>query len=245
MELTHNDYIHEVDEEFQKHFGTKDGIEKMKENPGYHLSQIQEKYKKLPDKWRSSINLHLREKIFSLLKKENILKIGEDPLSFLNPSNHANNYNVGKHVVEFRATVITLMEDVEKLKNQVGTLMEELENQKKINQVVSSELQTLHKSFETFKRVGSDPTDDVRIIQRYWRRYVLLKNVKKYAKQYEDNLLAEFRKNLLTCSKPSNKPLEAAQRRMNPLVKKIKPGFSVPEEWNIRKAEQVARDWMN
>jgi hypothetical protein len=44
--------------------------------------------------------------------------------------------------------------------------------------------------------------ESVKVIQRYWRKFLLLKNIKRLARKYEAVLILEFRKSL-TMKSPS------------------------------------------
>lgn len=159
-------------------------------------------------------------------------------------------------------TLQYLLMEVDNLKEEMKSLRDDLENQKSINVVLESELTAVR----TTMKYTQDPGVPVGIIQRYWRSYVLCRNVKILAKQYEEQMLQEFRKNLvkgvsqnkvheatnflsgsLLKDVPQNKVCEAAENRKaaNTLPKKLKPSTSDPRGWTERKANQVASDWMN
>ena len=258
MELTLNNYIPEIDEEIQRQIDRFD-IQSIDNLWQLIISPITLKYEKLPDKLRRSIYDYIIDKFIPIFKKEFCLK-NENNNQILQLFIHNNFSHINpRAIVNLNATVLTLMEDVEKLKKHMDNLMEynkslreELDNQKTINEGIHSKL-------ETFKKVGSDPTDNVNTIQRYWRRYVILRNVKRLAREYEEQLLIEFRKNVMFSSGlprnpllgtvendiPLNPMFEAARKRMNPLPKKLKASSSDPKNWTDRKAEQVSRDWLS
>ncbi len=256
MERAFDEYVKEVDEMIENAFSNKHNIKQsIISNPYLNLNQ---KYSHLPEKWRTELDKHA-QKIIYIKLQEYYLNLFTKKTNVGNVrtfSPQDNRYDLESQIIELRCVALHLMKEVEKLKSSNILLIEEVENlessnkqiiteldnQKSLNVVLETELNSL----QSMVKYTTDPSTPARTIQRYWRRYLLLKNVKKYAKQYEEKLLAEFRKNLLSCSKPSNKPLEAAEKRMTPSPpRKPRSGSSEPKEWTDRKAAQIARDWLS
>lgn len=271
MDSALNEYIQEIDKEFERLTSTKENIERFKNQHVSISHNIYKKYDQLPDKWKTQLSTYVNKKSFSLLKKFWRIKYDNNynVINAFNPSLHITTSDI----IELRATVMTLIDEMETLKSQVVCLVEdnkylreELASQQKINVIIQNNLNTVQTELRYFKKSTQDPGVPVGIIQRYWRSYVLRRNVKILAKQYEEQMLQEFRKNLVKGVSQNkvhestnilsssflkgvsqSKVCEAAENRKatNTLPKKLKPGPSDPREWTERKANQVASDWMN
>ena len=129
-------------------------------------------------------------------------------------------------------TVKELKGEIESLKTLISTKPEQ------------STIKELKKEVDTLKAVISskgDVMNAVKVIQRYWRKFLLLKNIKRLAREYEAVLLREFRKSLTMKSSITNKNLlSAAESRVRP---PSKASGSNPENWSVAKAATIASDW--
>tara|TARA_R110002073_G_scaffold123085_1_gene266399 strand:- start:20 stop:694 length:675 start_codon:yes stop_codon:yes gene_type:complete len=129
-------------------------------------------------------------------------------------------------------TVKELKGEIESLKTLISTKPEQ------------SIIKELKKEVDTLKAVISgkgDVMNAVKVIQRYWRKFLLLKNIKRLAREYEAVLLREFRKSLTMKSPITNKNLlSAAESRVRP---PSKASGSNPENWSVAKAATIASDW--
>ena len=129
-------------------------------------------------------------------------------------------------------TVKELKGEIESLKTLISTKPEQ------------SIIKELKKEVDTLKAVISskgDVMNAVKVIQRYWRKFLLLKNIKRLAREYEAVLLREFRKSLTMKSSITNKNLlSAAESRVRP---PSKASGSNPENWSVAKAATIASDW--
>ena len=197
-------------------------------------------------KWYSNIsNVHdssleqvLREleSIYTNLRNYKFLY---DQSSFFKDSGWLHKDKIFRFVCTLKVT--KLEEEVKTLRDEMNTV-QELKNRvdklEKDNKTLRDQLNVI--------KYEKDPISSVLTIQRYWRSYVLRCNVKKLARVYEEQMLREFRKNIMK-SVTTSKVREAAENRKttNTLPKKLKPGPSDPREWTERKANQVASDWMN
>lgn len=104
----------------------------------------------------------------------------------------------------------------------------------------------LKSEVDTLKAVISgkgDVMDSVMVIQRYWRRYLLVKNVKKFARQYEAMLIEDYRKTLTSGIGTSRETLlKAVESRVK---RPVKVSRSTPSNWSDSKAASIASDWNN
>jgi len=239
MERTFDGYVKEVDESIETAFCEKN-VGKYRTDGSALINELRPKYSHLPDKWRTELQQHIIKSITLKHKEVNLKEFNrrkEQEWSFF----------CGNDIGQIHCAIVDLMENLEKLKNQVGNLLEDnnslredLKNQMAINVILQTNLNTVQSEIRYFKKNSQDPNVPVGIIQRYWKSYLLRRNVKFLAKQYEEQMLQEFRKNLLKGVSKS-KICEAADT----LPKKLKPCPSDPCEWTERKARQVASDWLS
>lgn len=264
MERAFDEYVKDVDERIESVF-VKNISDKIKtfENASYSINQIlNNPHWNLPSKWHADLLKHAEKKVCLIIEEYYINEFYKDIKNVVASKYSNTNFKERQIVIGNRVMLSHLMKEVENLKSSNLLLIEKVETLESSNNVLKTELNTL----KTAQKYTSDPRVPVGIIQRYWRSYVLRRNVKILAKQYEENMLKEFRKNLVKGVTPNKvhegtKPIsyeflkdilqskvcEAAESRKvaNTLPKKLKPGPSDPREWTERKATQVARDWMN
>ena len=134
-----------------------------------------------------------------------------------------------------------LLDTVKELKSEIDAMkMAMSRNETHLLNTVKE----LKKEVDTLKAVISgkgDVMNSVMVIQRYWRKFLLLKNIKRLAREYEAVLLREFRKSLTMKSSITNKNLlSAAESRVRP---PSKASGSNPENWSVAKAATIASDW--
>ena len=121
-----------------------------------------------------------------------------------------------------------LLDTVEYLKKELSALKSEQSTILELKKEVST-LRTMlsyNGNIETF----------VKVIQRYWRRYLLIKNVKKFAHEYELAMLRDFRKSIVN----RESLLHAVESRVKQPVKMSR---SNPKNWSDSKAASIAADW--
>jgi len=117
-----------------------------------------------------------------------------------------------------------LLDTVKELKGEINIMKSEKSEESAILHFQTTHfldiIKELKKEVDTLKAVISgkgDVMNAVKVIQRYWRKFLLLKNIKRLAREYEAVLLREFRKSLTMKSSITNKNLlSAAESRVRP-----------------------------
>ena len=135
-----------------------------------------------------------------------------------------------------------LLDTVEELKREISIMKSEKAEESAILCLQNDHLMTtingLKKEVDTLKAVISgkgNVMEAVDTIQRYWRRYLLVKNIKKFASEYEMKMLREFRKSMVN----RDSLLSAAKSRIKPSAK-VTP--SNPTNWSDSKASSIVAD---
>tara|TARA_Y100000389_G_scaffold80560_1_gene77228 strand:- start:211 stop:972 length:762 start_codon:yes stop_codon:yes gene_type:complete len=136
-----------------------------------------------------------------------------------------------------------LLNTVKELKSEIDAVkMAMSHNETRLLNTVKE----LKNEVDTLKAVISgkgDVMDSVMVIQRYWRRYLLVKNVKKFARQYEAMLIEDYRKTLTSGIGTSRETLlKAVESRVK---RPVKVSRSTPSNWSDSKAASIASDWNN
>ena len=135
-----------------------------------------------------------------------------------------------------------LLDTVEELKNEISVLKSEkaeatvlyLQNEHLMESI--SELKKEVSTLRTMLSYNDNIETFVKVIQRYWRRYLLIKNVKKFAHEYELAMLRDFRKSIVN----RESLLHAVESRAKQPVKMSR---SNPKNWSVSKAASIAADW--
>lgn len=136
-----------------------------------------------------------------------------------------------------------LLDTVEELKKEISALKSEKAEETTVlylqNEHLTESISELKKEVSTLRSMLSyngNIETFVKVIQRYWRRYLLIKNVKKFAHEYELAMLRDFRKSIVN----RESLLHAAESRVKQPVK-MSP--SNPKNWSDYKAASIASDW--
>ena len=136
-----------------------------------------------------------------------------------------------------------LLDTVEDLKKELSALKSEKTEETTIlylqNEHLMESISELKKEVSTLRTMLSynDNIETfVKVIQRYWRRYLLIKNVKKFAHEYELAMLRDFRKSIVN----RESLLHAVESRAKQPVKMSR---SNPKNWSVSKAASIAADW--
>tara|TARA_R110002073_G_scaffold288437_1_gene453225 strand:+ start:291 stop:1022 length:732 start_codon:yes stop_codon:yes gene_type:complete len=136
-----------------------------------------------------------------------------------------------------------LLDTVKELKSEIDAMkMAMSRNETHLLNTVKE----LKSEVDTLKAVISgkgDVMNSVMVIQRYWKRYLLVKNVKKFARQYEAMLIEDYRRTLTSGIGTSRDTLlKAVESRVKTSVKVCR---SNPNNWSDSKAASIALDWNN
>jgi hypothetical protein len=147
-----------------------------------------------------------------------------------------------------------LLDTVEELKHEISIMKSEKAEESAIFCLQNDHLMTmingLKREVDTLKAVISgkgDVVNAVMVINRYWRKYLLLKNVKKFARMYETELLIEYRKLLAARTTLVVKPSFDKSALLSAVESRVKPPTTVdksnPKNWSDIKAASIASDW--
>jgi len=130
-----------------------------------------------------------------------------------------------------------LLDTVKELKGEIDALKAVMSRNDNTVKELKSEIDTLKAVISG----NGDVMDAVMVIQRYWRRYLLVKNVKKFARQYESMLIEDYRKTLTSGIGTSRDALlKAAESRVK---QPVKVSRSTSSSWSYTKAASIASDW--
>ena len=239
----HTQKLKELLEPSKKNNLDKGNLREFYLESGRIISSHIEKFPCLSNDEKNEIN-EIAKKIKYDMTVEHCLKIRTSPRYDLTGCTPVHQGEI--NILKVQNTC--LFETVDELKREINIMKSEKSEESAILHFQTTHLldtiKELKKEVDTLKAVISgkgDVMNAVKVIQRYWRKFLLLKNIKRLAREYEAVLLREFRKSLTMKSSSTNKNLlSAAESRVRP---PSRASGSNPENWSVAKAATIASDW--